>query len=769
MGDLANSITSPITGIAAKVLVEVVSESLARLVASSREALCAAIISGDLDRIGRTLEAGASPVWDNGGALGLAVRTGHYHVIRYFAKPDAWLPQSLLEEIILRTDLDTVRHLVAGGVSFMDECGRCPLLQVAIDQCLFWGEAGPPVEIVELILETRPNLEGILIRVPGGLFNGPHSWLRCEGVGGLRIELSCRDDFGYQERVANLVTAVVSCGIAGDGPAEFLRNLVMLDSPVFLNPAHLAEWFEEARKSGSEAVLVPVVEHFSEKAKIGKTDVWAALRTSPDALFALLPKNALFRGALAERILHEACSDADEERVCSIIRLNRGHNFDIYPAILRTRGELWRALRIAKSLVELGDDINGLRQLSVDGAPLEDDCGWDTGTRIGKACRIKRNGYVDLMCEMMSQDSPSFADDILGKESPLKLKSDGRRIFKGAACKFLSTCAAAAFYLGTPPEQRRILRSLVDQGVKNIDSRRTRTMRLKDLLVEYNQAFDGLRGVRDLMQGFAHTVLLPLLAHNVKGPRNLPRLSNNEIEIVNERLRAVAFQALFEGRSLLEISRLNRAWHRVVKRHPVSAREGVKWYPIIPESQLSGDYTICALTTPGGLIMEGHILGNCLVTGLYATSCLLGRAAILSLRRSGRPVATITIEPDPEGGEWLITEYQGANHTALTGDLLNQVHIFRQKLESGEIPVGTQGLGQTLQSIEASRQAKVSRLERKLGLNLERYPTEALAFYSHAVHYKREGKEVPLLRQFDFESYKARLMKILHDPLGGRD
>jgi hypothetical protein len=367
------------------------------------------------------------------------------------------------------------------------------------------------------------------------------------------------------------------------------------------------------------------------------------------------------------------------------------------------------------------------------------------------------------MSEMMTPESPLFANRLLPKEFALQFKSDGEKVFKSAAFKFLSTSAAAASYLGRASQQENILRRFVEQGIQRCGSTSKERLRINELLLEYNQAFDGLGGVRDLMQAFSNSVLLPLLAHDVRGPQNLPKLASKDVEIVNEQLREIAFSMLFEGRSLLEISRLNRAWHRLVSRHPVGIREGVRWYPIIPEVRLSSEYTICAPTTPAELILEGQAMDNCLRTGLYTSSCLLGHVAVLSLRHIGRPVATITLAPDAETGRWAVTEYNGINNKAISQESFRQLSLFKTKLANGDIPVGSEGVGQTLESIAALKDAKISRLERTLGLNLEQYPSEALAFYSHAVHFKTPAGEVPLLRHFDFQSYKQRLLEILRN------
>ena len=230
--------------------VEVMSESLARLSASTQEALQCAIIDGDVARINNSLKGGASPEWEDGGALGLAVRMGHVHLVSLFAKPGSSLPHSLLRKVVLTSNCGMMRALVAGGVSLLDGEGRCSLLQLALGERLLYGDLGTSAEMVEAILEAKPNLDGIVIRDPLILLDNLDLWLRCPGLRTMCFELQCPNSPKATESLTLLIDTLVSQGSASDATIELLHRLAKLECPIFQEPANLIEWLKIARESG---------------------------------------------------------------------------------------------------------------------------------------------------------------------------------------------------------------------------------------------------------------------------------------------------------------------------------------------------------------------------------------------------------------------------------------------------------------------------------------------------------------------------------------
>jgi hypothetical protein len=692
---------------------------------------------------------------DHEGALRLAIRQERYDLVGHLVSPGATIDQAILTELVEDENVDAIRALSQAGASFCDGEGKCPALQLALNKQKLALEMEPefaawdvPIvdfqkfranfrDIVSLILQTLPNVDGIVIYDLVEFSADIHRWLKCDGIGSVHFwwgEDPSATDF------ESLLLLAVESGRTEPGVHELVRMLTHEGVNVLKDTGFLVDLLEARKVCKDESIMNPLVSHSATHLGITPSSLWGALRASPAELLELLRMHGAPSEDSACRLLFKYRRVHEEPVVSQILNLNRKYDFDsYYPASLDFNESLWSGVRINKLLAE------HIKKVPRYGLYYDTD---------------PQGGYIFLMDQMMDPRSELFANKLLPKRFALRFQGHDK-VSKTTSFRFLSTCAAAATVLGTGASEGIILRELVAEGLRRCEPNNGGQLRIHDLCVEYNQAFDGLFDVRDMMTSFAHTVLIPLLAYEYKGVRNLPRISAKNFDVINEALRDVSFDVLFNGRSLLEISRINRAWHRVIDRHPVGIHEQVEWHPIIPETPLSEGYSVIALTTPAQLKSEGQAMGNCLVTGLYDAGCMCGDIAILSLRYQGVPVVTLTLVNDPDSDKWLITEYQGARHAAPSYEERNQISLLRRMLNDGSILVGSQGVGLTEQSRKKLNRGDGFLLERLCGRRLGDYPEAAIAFYSHAVRWPTHGEMIPLLQDFYFDRYKDYLYELL--------
>ena len=138
--------------------------------------------AGDVARITECLKAGADPAWKNGGALGMVVRSDSYDLIPHFVSPGQTIPVELVSDARERGRYQTFEALTAAGASYLDEHGRCPVLQSALEDSRFYGVEGSCYDIIKSILDTRPNVAGTVIPDQQWLSILLESWLECEGL-----------------------------------------------------------------------------------------------------------------------------------------------------------------------------------------------------------------------------------------------------------------------------------------------------------------------------------------------------------------------------------------------------------------------------------------------------------------------------------------------------------------------------------------------------------------------------------------------------------
>lgn len=175
-------------------------------------------------------------------------------------------------------------------------------------------------------------------------------------------------------------------------------------------------------------------------------------------------------------------------------------------------------------------------------------------------------------------------------------------------------------------------------------------------------------------------------------------------------------------------------------KHPRTNDHSSWWYPLIDTTELAPGVTIRAIARYDELVKEGEEMGNCFKRGLHATNCLVGHEHILAIRINGASVLDLTVQrvneedagSDSDRGKWKVVYYEGRNQDRNPPpELTKYIDLFQSRLDSGEIQTRAAPFGQTPESEASLSQALSTPLERALGIDFKKEPTEALAFYEH--------------------------------------
>lgn len=354
--------------------------------------------------------------------------------------------------------------------------------------------------------------------------------------------------------------------------------------------------------------------------------------------------------------------------------------------------------------------------------------------------------YVRFMAEIAAPSSPLYLRTL----EPRLTNSDIDFNFSGyhrqSVFGFASSCAAVAARLSATPENPQLFISLfkngmakvLDQGVGTFSNLRDSTNANSDLFQDLN----------DPVEAVLWDVVVPILTLTWK------KCSHQEEQRIVEKatcLRRVVGFELFAGRSIAEILRFNQLWHRPDKQLPSSAkplRGLATWYPLIPHINLGNGLTMEALTSDDALFVEGTVMHNCLRSGGYSSSCLLGRVHILSIRREGKPVANAVVQDvsprtgefsSPDGRSLSVTQLRGSGNAEVGQSVKDSFESFKAMVRQGKCIVNDR-CGETNESRQARENRGVTLLESLTGLKIGQYPTDAVRHYQNVVSVTQTGK-----------------------------
>jgi hypothetical protein len=255
-----------------------------------------------------------------------------------------------------------------------------------------------------------------------------------------------------------------------------------------------------------------------------------------------------------------------------------------------------------------------------------------------------------------------------------------------------------------------------------------------------------MQNVADISREFGEAFLFPALAYRYAkqfGADQLRNLGTQHVASLRERMVELSGKILFGDKSLLELQRFNRLWHRPDKRLPLelrAARAAGTWYPLCDSVKVTDDAFVVPVISKDGLVHEGKELQHCVGGGSYATACLEGRTHILSIKHNGRALATAEVRESgeksasikvPNSSQHLkLVQFKGMGNSEPSALAKTIWEDFGKLVESGKVTINFSRSGET---DESKRQSDLLNslppIEKALGGSLEIYPGEVLEFY----------------------------------------
>lgn len=154
--------------------------------------------------------------------------------------------------------------------------------------------------------------------------------------------------------------------------------------------------------------------------------------------------------------------------------------------------------------------------------------------------------------------------------------------------------------------------------------------------------------LRDAINGFADTVVMPELARKTKF---LLTSGTVNYEDLKTRIVPEIAKAMIGNRSLAVVYDLQRDWHadltmlETTIRNPKYGREG-KWPPLMPPTALDNGYTISFVTTSAEL-QHLHETEHLHCIAGYTSKCLSTPTHIGTLKNDGKIRSTFELNEDP--------------------------------------------------------------------------------------------------------------------------
>jgi hypothetical protein len=264
--------------------------------------------------------------------------------------------------------------------------------------------------------------------------------------------------------------------------------------------------------------------------------------------------------------------------------------------------------------------------------------------------------YCHLMAQVLEPSNSCWINSLItGKQrripettiSPTLLRYDGRY-------KMVSDVAAIATVLHRPFVLRQ---KFIDLAKATFSER----VKLKDSQESNESVFEWLPITKRLVKHFSDTALLPALFSLLR-PEAVSYLTRPLLETVREDLAFLAAEALFDGRSLREIRDFTKRWYALADKHPIPISVYESWNAVLPQLiSLPNGFVVKDVHSIKALREIGRSMNNCLVDGVHAPACFLGRARILAIFQEDVPIVAMTLET--RDGCWHLTECEGPNHT----------------------------------------------------------------------------------------------------------
>ncbi len=684
-----------------------------------------AIVNDNLSRFKELVSAGVPLFWSTGNVLELIVATNRQKF--------AW-------------------ELLGVAARLIDDQNTCPGLKKVLE----YGDSEFDI-LASAILRLRPDIANVELEKLETLEKFGSALIKCP-----RFEkLVFSGDFQLvKEPCRNILSRLMQATVGKEhlSPEEFifLEKLTTTFPKAFGDAGCFYAWHRLAMREKNVAAGMLLLQTFCRLSGLMSDEVTVALNDSVFTFLKLVETHKCSKDELLQVMFEDSVKSYDTRTLKKILAADRRGVLNLRSAFDESKVKNdWKVINFQKLCVEHGHSTENILFAGV-----------STGA------------YFHLIRRILSPNCDIFIEKLLPPHMFSKVEES---LFyrKNVAFKFLSSCAACAAYINGHERAGTMFIDFVKSGLKRLEKSEKRPARLNDILIESNQAFEGLRGIKDVVKRFYESVLIPLQqsykleqqeaeiqrgifkdynreraersSYSGQKHFDLGRIGNRGDE--NERVHQIASNILFRDCSVLEISRLVRAWHRLARHHPNNHSLPVEWYPIIPETRTSPNYSFVAPVTPAALIDEGKAMQNCLITGLYASECQEGSIAILSMRYMGSPIATLTLAPTTQNGPWQITESQGRNHAELSPQEEEQIKILQDMLNDGRVKVGASGVGETLESRAANVIIEGSTIKRAPLLSKHVYPKAALAFYSHVVKIQSNGRLLPLLRPFAFDIF----------------
>lgn len=233
-----------------------------------------------------------------------------------------------------------------------------------------------------------------------------------------------------------------------------------------------------------------------------------------------------------------------------------------------------------------------------------------------------------------------------------------------------------------------------------------------------------LADVRDLVHEVRDSILLPVKSFELEDPRSASR---NALSVIRREGVVDAAELVIDGKTTLELKRLNRRWHRTDVSMPTQLRPlrwiG-EWEPLIDPVELGGGVGMLALTTPQQLADEGRNLSHCVGEGGYVTSCQHGETHILSVHDRGTSLATIELS---EGGDELIhfngarfglQQFLGEKNSEPSQKARGAFEQFSKLFAQGVIAINPMR-GETSASKRNRENLQISEIEQAMGMYLD--------------------------------------------------
>jgi hypothetical protein len=291
--------------------------------------------------------------------------------------------------------------------------------------------------------------------------------------------------------------------------------------------------------------------------------------------------------------------------------------------------------------------------------------------------------------------------------------------------------------------------TLLSQVLENTFERKNK-MTWQQLYTSCESQLKNAENLNDLANDFIQLVLLPahlstLSNNEIKELRTFPRSRNMSLLAL---LRPQALQILFADKTAPEIGKMNTVWHQPNHQVPddlTPMRAYGKWHPLFDPVVVSDNVSVECLTSVKDLKKEGQQMGHCVGRGAYGSRCLEGESHIISIKRSGAPIATVEVyisdkathDEDislPSGKALCVRQFQSiSNSAAIIWEK------FRVLISEDKVEINLKEIGETQNSKIARSAENICDLETITGNALGSFPFGVLRHFQNMKIPARRG------------------------------